>query len=264
MSYLPISHHTDTDFLNVFRQDLITATREVLILSPFLSANRAIHYYPILRSLKQREVNIKVYSKPKAEQPRGLKHHFDQVEKQLLNLGISLQVRQGMHEKVGILDRKILWHGSLNILSHNDTKESMLRFESSELSQLILLELGINIPQETQKTENLKTYLPNCPRCGQKMDWFSDSQLWICQDSPNCLGTLSPNDLNYKAEESVPETGFASLDLDCPICHASLKVEPGILFRVYCSSPDCDFILKPPLAKSLLKMLRRSKNDARI
>ncbi len=264
MSYFSISHHTDIDFLTAFRQDLTTATTEVVILSPFLSANRAIHYYPILRSLKQRQVIIEVYSKPKAEQPVSLKNHFDQVEKQLQNLGIRLQVRPGMHEKVGVLDRKILWHGSLNILSHNDTKESMLRFESSELSELILEELGIDLDKEPQKIEELKIHTPQCPRCGQKMDWFRNSQLWICQDSPNCLGTLSHSALSLKEEESVQSTRLKSLDLDCPICHSSLKIKQGVLLQVYCSSPECEFILDPRIAKSLLKVLRRQKNDARI
>ena len=49
-----------------------------------------------------------------------------------------------MHEKVAAIDGRILWHGSLNILSHNNGRESMLRFESRDLVHEILQDLGIS------------------------------------------------------------------------------------------------------------------------
>ena len=38
------------------------------------------------------------------------------------------------HRKLAFLDRKILWEGSLNILSQNSSREIMRRIESKELT----------------------------------------------------------------------------------------------------------------------------------
>jgi hypothetical protein len=40
----------------------------------------------------------------------------------------------GHHRKLAILDRSILWEGSLNILSQNSSSEIMRRIQSAELA----------------------------------------------------------------------------------------------------------------------------------
>jgi hypothetical protein len=93
-----------------------------------------------------------------------------------------------MHEKIGVIDNQILWHGSLNILSHNDTRESMLRFDSPELVQEVLTDLGLKpyavdyemshvMAAETGTSaygEKVEEIL-HCPRCRQRMHYLSAS-----------------------------------------------------------------------------------------
>lgn len=109
--------------------DLSNSGEGVVILSPFLSTNRAIHYYPILMSLTARGVKVDVYTKPQNEQPESLRELYWQVETGLLQSGVSVHTRPGMHEKVGIVDNQILWHGSLNILSHWQVPKGRVSFE---------------------------------------------------------------------------------------------------------------------------------------
>lgn len=90
---IPLDHYTDQDFLKVFREDLANSTQQVIILSPFLSKNRATDYYPVLRSLILREVAVEVYTKPKSEQPISLQNHFDDVRRNLINIGAKFLVR---------------------------------------------------------------------------------------------------------------------------------------------------------------------------
>ena len=114
---IPIAHCSERDFLDLFRADLAASTDQVTILSPFLSQNRAVHYYPVFHSLTARQVVVDVYSRPRYEQPESLREHFGPVEHGLQRAGVQFHVRPGMHEKVGVIDSCILWHGSLNILA---------------------------------------------------------------------------------------------------------------------------------------------------
>ena len=52
----------------------------------------------------------------------------------LQHYGIQVIYIQGHHRKLAIIDRQILYEGSLNILSQNNSREIMRRIESRELA----------------------------------------------------------------------------------------------------------------------------------
>jgi hypothetical protein len=68
---IPIAHYSEQDFHDRFRRDLTVCTAWVLILAPFLSRNRALHYYPIFHALTARQVMVEVYAKPRHELQRA-------------------------------------------------------------------------------------------------------------------------------------------------------------------------------------------------
>jgi ribosomal protein L37AE/L43A len=264
---LHIDHCSDAHFLDRFRFDLVNAAHRVVVLSPFLSNNRAFHYYPVFMSLTARGVKVDVYAKPANEQPTSLRDHYGQVELALMRAGVRLHNRAGMHEKISIIDDQILWHGSLNILSHNDTRESMLRFESADLVDQVLGELVLSsrvAPSDSYPTAGFPqaeeayadTRSPTCPVCSGRMISFEDAGLWICENSPKCSGSLSTTALltsrQSEAGKMIPE-----VKISCPVCDAPMQVSRGIFLRVACSSEYCGFSLDPRIASSLLRVLKR-------
>jgi hypothetical protein len=48
------------------------------------------------------------------------------------------------HRKLAIIDREILWEGSLNILSQNNSREIMRRIEDAETTQQMFRFLALN------------------------------------------------------------------------------------------------------------------------
>lgn len=52
----------------------------------------------------------------------------------LQHIGVQVLYTTGHHRKLAILDRKILYEGSLNILSQNNSCEVMRRIESVQLA----------------------------------------------------------------------------------------------------------------------------------
>lgn|GEM_PF-5247592 len=55
----------------------------------------------------------------------------------LQDMGVQVLFTSGHHRKLAILDGHILWEGSLNILSQNDSCEIMRRCESAQLVEQI-------------------------------------------------------------------------------------------------------------------------------
>ena len=267
-----VYHFTDDEFLEHFRQDLSESIERVIILSPFLAPNRALSYYPVLHSLILRKVCVEIYAKPKSEQPDILRKSYDGIVGRLKQIGVYFNNRPAMHEKIGMIDNRILWHGSLNILSHNNTKESMLRFCSTDLVEEIISDLGLDnhqygfntepVPKVAETIESpleFQSGSRTCHMCGGEMHYYEASRMWICDSSPECSGIQMVD--NSIVKENLNEA-LKPIDLDCPICGLSMAVKRGVFTRIVCSSDKCGFSLDQRLSVGLLRVLRKKANDA--
>jgi len=70
-----------------------------------------------------------------------------------------------MHEKVAFIDGRVLWYGSLNIMSHRDTSESMFRIPSAKVCEQLAEFLG----EGTDPTAGAGN--PSCRVCGKPTVW---------------------------------------------------------------------------------------------
>jgi len=50
-------------------------------------------------------------------------------------LGAQVLLCEGHHRKLAMIDKNVLWEGSLNILSQTHSREFMRRIESKKLTQ---------------------------------------------------------------------------------------------------------------------------------
>jgi hypothetical protein len=121
---------TEGTFYPAFQQDLARARKSVVIFSPFATGAGTGRWVDPLRAALGRGVRVRVLTRPPEEPGGGTRNEVGELVRALRDLGVAVDLRASMHEKIAILDGRILWHGSLNILSHRDTHESMLRIES--------------------------------------------------------------------------------------------------------------------------------------
>jgi hypothetical protein len=119
---ISIQHCVEHDFLDCFRADLAASTQCIQLLSPFVSPNRSSDYYAVFMALSVRSISVRAYVRPRPEQPEALRLTYPETIRNLESRGVQVLYRPGMHEKVAAIDGRILWHGSLNILSHNDSR----------------------------------------------------------------------------------------------------------------------------------------------
>lgn len=131
-------------FYDVFTNDLLKAKHEVVIESPFVSFKRLNYLLPVFRQLVRRKVRIIINTKPSGEQEPDYKQQAEACIAALLELGIEVLVTGGHHRKLAIIDRQVLYEGSLNILSQNDSCEIMRRIQSEQLATQMINFIGIS------------------------------------------------------------------------------------------------------------------------
>ena len=139
---------TGVSFYNAFERDLSLAKSNVFIASPFTARSATERWLPLLEGLSARHVNVTILTKPlreKANQADSV-----QIHEQLEKVTNELRFVEKMHEKLAVIDGRVSWLGSLNILSHYSASEIMMRVDSSEFAQSLLKEYE----RSTARTSN--------------------------------------------------------------------------------------------------------------
>lgn len=133
-----------SNFYRSLEKDLVRAQHEVIIESPFVSFRRLSYLLPTFRKLARRGVRIIVNTKPAEEQDADYGWQAAECIVMLQEAGTNVLITGGHHRKLAIIDRQILYEGSLNILSQNDSCEVMRRIYSEQLAVQMINFTGIN------------------------------------------------------------------------------------------------------------------------
>lgn len=52
----------------------------------------------------------------------------------LEDAGVSIVYRSNIHQKFAVMDQKVVWYGSINLLSFGSAEESIMRLESPNIA----------------------------------------------------------------------------------------------------------------------------------
>jgi len=182
-------------FYPAFLKDLARAKESIVIFSPFATGVGTARWIDSLRAALARGVKARILTRPPEEFGGGSVDEVVELVRALRDLGIAVDLRARMHEKIAILDGRILWHGSLNILSHRDTYESMLRLESpatcQQLSRFVSTPTGRRGDEAAPTLEAPEN--PSCPICGGPTVWNEGRYgIWFECEVSNCEGKVDP------------------------------------------------------------------------
>jgi phosphatidylserine/phosphatidylglycerophosphate/cardiolipin synthase-like enzyme len=126
--------YDDKTFYPAFIKDLNNCDSELIVESPFITRRRLTYLLPTLQKLKDRKVRIIINTKDPHELDEERREEAYRVIASLQYKGIQVIYTHGHHRKLAIIDRSILYEGSLNILSQNRSSEIMRRTESVRLA----------------------------------------------------------------------------------------------------------------------------------
>jgi phosphatidylserine/phosphatidylglycerophosphate/cardiolipin synthase-like enzyme len=56
----------------------------------------------------------------------------------LADNGVSVVFKPNIHQKFAIMDQKVVWYGSINLLSYGSAQESIMRIESSNIANELM------------------------------------------------------------------------------------------------------------------------------
>ena len=172
---------TEQDFYGSFMKDLRdSAHKEIIVSSPFITLQRVSTLREVFAEKVRAGVQIGVLTR---SHRRQAELEFDDIEtaiKGLEEVGVKMISRYtpALHEKIAIIDGRITYHGSLNILSHSGkTSESMLRFDDIDFAQkMMALHKLKDLFEQAAADDRAKIIFarlllkkPKCPACGHDL-----------------------------------------------------------------------------------------------
>lgn len=131
-------------FYKAFINDLKKCKKEVIIESPYMTTNRLSTLSPVLNKLIKQGVKVRVNTRYPGHHDELLRIQAWMSTKTMKEMGIKVRFFNDYnHRKIAVLDGRILWEGSLNILSQGNSREIMRRIESEQLTRQMIIFLGL-------------------------------------------------------------------------------------------------------------------------
>jgi hypothetical protein len=243
---------TEGTFYPAFLDDLARVRESAVIFSPYATRRGTSRWADVLRAALARGVRVRLLTRPPSESAGSGADELAELLRALRELGVTVDLRARMHEKIAILDGRVLWHGSLNILSHRDTHESMLRLDSpaacAQLAQFVTTPANRRAAAPLLDAQEN----PPCPQCAGPTVWNSgpDGVHFECEsascgrvDARRRVRTQQPGG----ARRAGSPGGPAGRPCPRPGCDGRLVERHGPYGRFLgCTRfPDCRHIEKP-------------------
>lgn len=130
--------YDNNTFYEEFKKDLLHAQYRVIIESPFITLKRMKDFMPIFNKLRNKGITVIINTRNPDEHNDEYYKQAVQSIQQLQEIGVKVLYTVKLHRKLAIIDTAILWEGSLNILSQNDSCEIMRRTNSGELVEQMI------------------------------------------------------------------------------------------------------------------------------
>jgi superfamily II DNA or RNA helicase len=135
------------NFFPVYVNDIKTAQKQILIVSPFMTKSRVLQVMDYFKEQIDNHVKVSVLTRPAEEFHEEKRAGLNEIFSLLQNAGVTVLLKSGIHQKFAIIDSKIVWFGSINLLSFGYSEESIMRLVSNNIA----FELSNTIDQKGER-----------------------------------------------------------------------------------------------------------------
>ncbi len=143
MPYCDSTLYNQDTFYPAFLRDVRNCKRQLIVESPFITSRRVRTMLPVFKQLRKRGVQIIINTRDPEEHDGEYQQQAAEAVELFHRMDILVLYTVGHHRKLAVIDEKVAWEGSLNILSFNDSCEIMRRIASPDAARQLLAFIGI-------------------------------------------------------------------------------------------------------------------------
>jgi len=127
-------------YSEVFRGDIINAKAEVMISSPYVSTPGSERLIRIYSAMKSKDTSISLITYPASHYSDDIKHRIENIHNRLNMAGIKVSFVDYIPSRYAVIDKEILWYGSMNLVSNIKEDDDEMRIVSRSVAKALIEE----------------------------------------------------------------------------------------------------------------------------
>ena len=126
------------NYFDVFEKDVVSASKSIVISSPSFSFKKVNWLCAESEHLQLRGVSVVVLTLDPEDYPEdGRDQHKSHIE-HLISSGVNVIPRHKYRERFAIIDKSLVWYGSMTLLSNEKEDDSLMRINNPAVAEELL------------------------------------------------------------------------------------------------------------------------------
>lgn len=121
-------------YLEVYQRDLLEADKEIMISSPVMSGPKVEELIGLLKEKQESGVVIRIVTWKPDKYGFGDSAYWMELQERMRKQGFEMNLVEDYCQHYCIIDRKIVWYGSMNFLGKEDSEDNLMRVRSKEIA----------------------------------------------------------------------------------------------------------------------------------
>ncbi len=126
------------NYADVYRKDLFTAEKEIIISSPAISGRKVNEMIHLLRERQEVGMKIVVVTWKPDSYGYGDSAYWMELQEQMRKAGFEMNLVEDYCEHYCIIDRQVVWYGSMNFLGKEDAEDNLMRIADQKIASELL------------------------------------------------------------------------------------------------------------------------------
>lgn len=125
-------------YFEVYRRDLLNANREIIISSPAISTKKVEEILLMLKEKQEAGLRIVIVTWKPDRYGYGDSEYWMELQERMRRSGFEMNLVEDYCEHYCIVDREIVWYGSMNFLGKEDAEDNLMRVDSRAIAAELL------------------------------------------------------------------------------------------------------------------------------
>ena len=126
------------EYTETCERDLVEADNEIIISSPGLQRSKVERLISLLKSRQEAGVSVIVITMDPEVALFGDIGDIEAMVSEMKIAGIMVRLTDSEGERFAVIDRKLVWHGGMNLLGKADVYDNLLRVRNEEVAAELL------------------------------------------------------------------------------------------------------------------------------
>lgn len=128
-----------------FRNDVINAKDEVLISSPYVSVAGSERLLRNFAAINNKDIHISLITYSPSHYSDDIKRRIENIHNKLIMSGIKIFFVDSISSRYAVIDKEILWYGSMNLASNIKEDDDEMRIVNRSVAKALIEDQTIDI-----------------------------------------------------------------------------------------------------------------------